>query len=390
VTDVEVTPGSQAALREANRRRVVEALREAGTLTQAEIARTTGLSAASVSNIVRDLRTAGTVSVRGTSSNGRRARAVTLRRASGAVAAVDFGNSRITAAVGDTDGRTLVRESIPYDVAADPAKGVRRAVWLLETVLAGARLDLSSVLGVCAAVPGPVDVRTGEVGAITSMPAWAGARPAELLGARLGVPVQAENDANLAAQAEAAEGAGRGVQHLVYVRLSQGVGAGIMVEGRLFRGAGGTAGEIGHIGLDERGQVCRCGNRGCLETLVGAPYLVDMVPTQGAPGAPRDLDGLIGAAEQGDPGARRILSEAGSALGRGVAVLVNAFNPEMVLVGGELAGAGERLMEPCRRSLELGALGSALRDLRIEPGALGENAVIRGALRAAAAAVPAV
>src|SRR5690606_18898173 len=107
VTDVEVTPGSQAALREANRRRVVEALREAGTLTQAEIARTTGLSAASVSNIVRDLRTAGTVSVRGTSSNGRRARAVTLRRASGAVAADDFRNSRITAAVGDTDGRTL-------------------------------------------------------------------------------------------------------------------------------------------------------------------------------------------------------------------------------------------------------------------------------------------
>ncbi|MFW5419189.1 ROK family transcriptional regulator [Nocardiopsis sp. CNT-189] len=389
MTDVEVTPGSQAALREANRRRVVEALREAGTLTQAEIARATGLSAASVSNIVRDLRTAGTVSVRGTSSNGRRARAVTLRRAPGAVAALDFGNSRITAAVGDTDGRTLVRESIPYEVAADPAKGVRRAVWLLETVLAGARLDRSAVLGVCAAVPGPVDVRTGEVGAITCMPAWAGARPAELLAARLGLPALAENDANLAVQAEAAEGAGRGVRHLVYVRLSQGVGAGIMVEGRLFRGAGGTAGEIGHIGLDERGQVCRCGNRGCLETLVGAPYLVDMVPTQGGPGAPSDLGGLIGAAERGDPGARRIVSEAGSALGRGVAVLVNAFNPEMVLIGGELAAAGERLMEPCRRSLELGALGSALRDLRIEPGALGEDAVIRGALRAAASAVPA-
>ncbi|GAB3491040.1 ROK family transcriptional regulator [Nocardiopsis coralliicola] len=384
MADSEVTPGSQAALREANRRRVVAALRTAGTLTQAEIARATGLSAASVSNIVRDLRSTGTVAVRTTSSNGRRARAVTLTRAPGTVAAVAFDHGRITAALGDTDGRTLARETIRYEAADDPGKGVRRAVWLLETVLAGARQDRISVLAVQAAVPGPVDPQTGEVGAVTCMPAWAGARPGDELADRLGLPVQVANDADLAALAETAEGAGRGLDHLVYLQVGEGVGAGLVLGGQLYRGASGGAGEIGHIGLDERGRVCRCGNRGCLETLVGAAHLVQMVPPGGAADPPTPA-GLVAAAVGGDPGARRVVAEAGTALGRGAAMLVNALNPQAVLVGGDLTDAGELLLDPLRRALELGALGGALRGLRVEAGALGDGAIVRGALRFAAA-----
>ena len=384
-TDAQVTPGSQAALRQANRERVIAALRRSGTLTQAEIARATGLSAASVSNIVRDLRSMGTVSVRETSSNGRRARAVSLLRPPGVLVAVDFTHSRVTAALGDTQGRVLQEESIAYDVAEDPVRGVRRAVWLTETLLTQARVDRSMVAGAAASVPGPVDPVSGLVGDITCMPHWAGFNPGAELRERLGLTVQVDNDANLCALAEVAEGAARGLEHVVYVNVSQGVGAGVVIGGRLFRGANGNAGEIGHIGLDERGPVCRCGNRGCLETLVGAPYLLDMLPQQGRVGHGAALLDLIEAARQGDPGCRRIIAEAGAALGRGVAIVVNMFNPQMVIVGGEIAEAGELLLDPMRRAMELGALGNALAELRLVPGELGRRAALRGALRSALA-----
>lgn len=384
-TDAQVTPGSQAALRQANRERVIAALRRSGTLTQAEIARATGLSAASVSNIVRDLRSMGTVSVRETSSNGRRARAVSLLRPPGVLVAVDFTHSRVTVALGDTEGRVLQEESIAYDVAEDPARGVRRAVWLTETLLTQARVDRSMVSGAAASVPGPVDPVSGLVGDITCMPHWAGFNPGAELRERLGLTVQVDNDANLCALAEVAEGAARGLEHVVYVNVSQGVGAGVVIGGRLFRGANGNAGEIGHIGLDERGPVCRCGNRGCLETLVGAPYLLDMLPQQGRVGHGAALLDLIEAARQGDPGCRRIIAEAGAALGRGVAIVVNMFNPQMVIVGGEIAEAGELLLDPMRRAMELGALGNALAELRLVPGELGRRAALRGALRSALA-----
>ena len=384
-TDAQVTPGSQAALRQANRERVIAALRRSGTLTQAEIARATGLSAASVSNIVRDLRSMGTVSVRETSSNGRRARAVSLLRPPGVLVAVDFTHSRVTAALGDTEGRVLQEESIAYDVAEDPARGVRRAVWLTETLLTQARVDRSMVAGAAASVPGPVDPVSGLVGDITCMPHWAGFNPGAELRERLGLTVQVDNDANLCALAEVAEGAARGLEHVVYVNVSQGVGAGVVIGGRLFRGANGNAGEIGHIGLDERGPVCRCGNRGCLETLVGAPYLLDMLPQQGRVGHGAALLDLVEAARQGDPGCRRIIAEAGAALGRGVAIVVNMFNPQMVVVGGEIAEAGELLLDPMRRAMELGALGNALAELRLVPGELGRRAALRGALRSALA-----
>ncbi|MFD6095636.1 ROK family protein [Nocardiopsis flavescens] len=387
MTDTAVTPGSQSALRQANERRVVEVLRRDGTRTQAELARATGLSAASVSNIVRGLRAAGTVAVHDTSSNGRRARAVTLVRPPGTVVAIDFAPERVTVAVGDSEGNMLAREEIEYDVAADADRGVRRASWLAETALLRARIDLSTVASVVASVPGPIDPHSGEVGGISCLPRWAGFRPAAALGERLGVPVIAENDANLAVLAELHKGAGQGADHLIHLVISDGVGAGIIIAGTLFRGAGGTAGEVGHIALDQRGQVCRCGNRGCLETFVGAGYLMDMLPQNSyvshGPG-PAGVEDLVGAARSGDPGCRRIIAEAGTALGQGLAIMANLFNPDRVIVGGELSEAGELLLDPMRRAMELGALGSALSRLELVRGELGRDASLYGALRMAA------
>lgn len=386
VTEADTTPGSQSALRQANERRVVDTLRSRGTCTQAELARATGLSAASVSNIVRDLRTSGTVAVRATSSNGRRARAVTLMRPPGTVVAVDFTADRLRVAVADHEGCLLEREAIDYDVAADPARAVRRAAWLVETVLFRGRVDMASVSSVVASVPAPLDPETGAVGAVSCMPRWTGVRPAEALQERLGRPVHAENDANLAAVAEHRRGAARGNDTVMYLLLDEGVGAGLVLGGRLLRGADGTAGEIGHVGLDPRGQVCRCGNRGCLETFVGASYLLAMVPHGSDPAQDGrvDLTRLVAAAHEGDPSSRRIVSEAGAALGQGTAIVANLFNPDRVVVGGPLAAAGDLLLDPMLRAMELGTLGSALERVDVVTSELGEFAALYGALLVAA------
>ena len=380
------TPGSQSALRRSNQLRVLRAIRQAGTPTQAEIARLTGLSPATVSNIVRELREDGTVVVSPTSASGRRAQSVSLARPVGVSVGVDIGVSHLRVALSDLGDRVVAEETIAYDVAASAERGIRRTVWLVETLLNQTRVDRSQVIGVGVSVPGPVDAATGAIDSATILPGWAGARPAEELRARLGLPVHLDNDANLGALGELVGGAGQGCSHLVYLQLSNGVGAGIVADGRLYRGAGGIAGEIGHITVDARGPICRCGNRGCLETLVGGPYLLQLLPRPVGKEPPPTLRSVIASALAGDPGCRRILADAGRAVGNGVAILANLFNPRLVIIGGELARAGDLLVQSIRQSAEQGAIPSAVRGLQVVRGKLGERAQVVGALALAATA----
>jgi predicted NBD/HSP70 family sugar kinase len=388
-TDSAPMPGSQPALRRANQLRVVEAVQAAGALTQAEIARITGLSAATVSNIVRELREAGTVAVTPTYSGRRRAQSVSLARRAGMAVGVDFGPSHLRVALADLGNRVLAEEVISYDVAASVDRGMRRAVWLVETLLGQSRVDRSEVTGVGVGFPGRVDATTGEIDSATFLPAWAGTRLAGELGERLGMPVHVDNDANLGALGELAKGAGRGCSHLVYLKLSNSVAAGIVADGRLYRGAEGIAGEIGHIAVDARGPVCHCGNRGCLETLVGGPYLLQMLPRPNGPDQPPPtLRSVIASALAGDPGCRRILSDAGRAVGGSVAIIANLFNPRLVILGGELARGGDLVLQSIRQAAEQAAIPSAVRTLRVVRGELGERAPIVGALALAATTGP--
>ncbi|WP_267593463.1 ROK family transcriptional regulator [Carbonactinospora thermoautotrophica] len=370
-------PGSQSSLREANQRRVIRAVRAAGSLTQAEIARATGLSAATVSNIVRELKEAGTLLVTPTSAGGRRAQSVSLSRRAGLALAVDFGHSHLRVAVGDMAHEVLAEETVPLDVDASAEEGLRVAQRLVEAVLRRAEVDRSEVVGVGLGVPGPIDTRTGTVGSSTILPGWVGVSPQDALAERLGLPVHVDNDANLGALGELVWGAGRGMTDLAYIKVATGVGAGLVIGGRIYRGSGGTAGEIGHITIDDTGKVCRCGNRGCLETFVGAPFLLELLRHSHGE---LSLHQVITLAKEGDQGSRRVIADAGRHIGVGVANLCNLLNPQAVIVGGELAQAGEILLGPIREAVDRYAIPSAARALTVTQGALGERAEMLGAL----------
>ncbi len=373
------TPGSQSALREANQRRVIHAVRTAGALTQAEIARTTGLSAATVSNIVRELREVGTVLVTPTSSGGRRALSVSLARATGLLLGVEIGTARLRAVLCDHDHQVLTEESIAYDTGQSAERGLRRTEWLVTTLLRQARVVRTSVRGIGISLPGPIDAFSGELAAPAVLPAWQGTDIAAALTERFGRPVFVDNDANAAALGELEWGAGRGVPDLIYLKLSTNVSAALVLRGSVYPGAAGLAGQIGHITVDEQGRICRCGNRGCLETLVGAASLLDLLPSGWTSRNP-DLSTLVDAAVRGDLGCRRIVADAGRAVGAATAMLVNVLNPSRIVVGGELAEAGELLLSPLRETLHRQTLPRSAASVVVTLAELGERAVALGAV----------
>jgi predicted NBD/HSP70 family sugar kinase len=374
------TPGSLSALREANQGRVIRALRSAGALTQAEIARTTGLSAATVSNIVRELRSAGTLTVTPTSSGGRRAQSVSLAKPTGLIVGVEIDATRLRAVLCNHEHEVLAEETIPYDAAPSVERTLRRTDWLVSTLMRQARVDRSAVLGVGVGLPGPIDSISGQVAAPALLPAWRGTTIAADLSDRLDLPVFVDNDANAAALGELFWGAGKGIADFVYLKLSAGVGAALVLGGDVYSGAAGFAGEIGHITVDEQGRICRCGNRGCLETLVGGQHLLDLLRHSGRVDAVPSLASLVSAALDGDLGCRRVIADAGRVVGTAMAMLCNVLNPRRFVVGGELAAAGDLLLDPIREALSRQALPGAVGVVEVVRAELGQRATALGAV----------
>jgi len=229
---------------------------------------------------------------------------------------------------------------------------------------------------------GPVDHEGDAIHRSAILPSWEGIRPAAEMAARLEVPVLIENDANLGALAETAMGAARGMTEAIYVMVAAGIGAGIMVNGRLLHGAGGTAGEIGHILVDPNGPICRCGNRGCLETIAAGPAIVDLLKR--TYGDDLTLDAVLEKIAAGDPSSLRALTDAGHAVGTALAGLCNALNPQAIVIGGELSAAGDALLEPIRTAIGRHAIPPAAQDVALHQSALGDRAEVLGAVILAA------
>jgi predicted NBD/HSP70 family sugar kinase len=377
-------PGSRASLRELNRARVVHTLREAGVTSRAEVARRTGLSRSTVSSIVAELSANGVVVDNRARRDarprqgGRPPALISLGRPAGIAVGIDFGKRHLGVALADASHHVLAerREPMPDDYPA--GEGFDAAAELFRGLLDDEGIDLDQVLGVGLGLPGPIHRHTGIVGSTAILPGWVGIHVASEMEGRLGVTVQVENDANLGALAEVTWGAGEGCQDLTYLKLATGIGAGIIVGGRLYDGTGGTAGEIGHTTFDENGEICRCGNRGCLETLAGAPAIVALVSR--AFGEQLDTEDVLARARAGDPACSRALADAGRHVGVAVADLVNLVNPERIVVGGSIGSAGEVLLGPLRDSVRRRAIPSAAGDVEIVSASLGERAELLGAV----------
>jgi predicted NBD/HSP70 family sugar kinase len=370
-------PGSQSSLREANEQRVLRALLAHGGQTQADIARNTGLSPATVSNIVRGLRAAGAVEVT-PAATGRRAVRVSLARARGVVIGVDFGHRHLRVAVADLAHTVLAESNQRLDVDHSASEGLRAAIAAVDRALAEAGAGRDDVVGVGLGVPGPIDARTHAVGSSSILPGWVGVDPAAALRDELDRPVHVDNDANLGALGECAWGAGRGRSDVAYIKAATGIGAGLLLDGRLYRGRAGTAGEIGHTTIDENGDVCRCGNRGCLETYVGTPMLLELLGRSHGPDI--TVADVLRLARDGDVGCRRVLADAGRYIGVAVANLCNLLSPELVIVGGDLATSGDLLLQPLREAVGRYAIPSAAEAVEVVQGELGERAEVLGAL----------
>jgi predicted NBD/HSP70 family sugar kinase/DNA-binding transcriptional ArsR family regulator len=376
--------GSLSSLRELNRLKVLEVVRERGTVSRSQIATATGLARSTVSTLVGELQRAGLVVERedaqaaSAASGGRPPLMLSLDPGAGAVIGIQFDHDFVRVAIADLSFTILAEGGREADVDHDAQAGLETAAELVNTLLAKSGIDNDRLIGAGVALSGPVDRATGQVISATILPGWLGVDVASWLSERLGVRVEVENDANLGALAESVLGAGRDAAEMAYVMLSSGIGGGLILGGRLYRGARGMAGEIGHVSVDESGHMCRCGNRGCLETMVGAAALTDLL--RRSHGDDITVERMIALAREGDPGCRRVIADAGHTVGRIAAALCNEFNPERIVVGGELALAGDLLLDPMRESIRRYAIPAAAEGLTVVAGALGDRAELMGAL----------
>jgi predicted NBD/HSP70 family sugar kinase len=376
--------GALSSLRELNRLKVLEVVREEGTVSRAEIAISTGLARSTVSTLVGELQRAGLVveredaRVQGQTGSGRPPLMLSMDPGAGAVIGIQFDHDYVRVAIADLSLSILAEGVKESDVDHDAQDGLAAAATLAEGLLGEAGVEAGRLIGAGVALSGPIDRNSGLVSSSAILPGWVGVDGASWLSERLGVPVHVDNDANLGALAESVLGAGRGATEMAYVMLSSGIGGALILGGRLYRGARGTAGEIGHVSVDETGAMCRCGNRGCLETLVGGAALTELL--RRSHGEDITIERMISLADEGDPGCQRVIADAGRTVGRVVGAICNEYNPERIVVGGELALAGDTLLEPLQESIGRYAIPAAVEDLTVVAGELGDRAELMGAL----------
>lgn len=370
-------PGSQTALRGRNVRRVMEMLIAKGSSTQAELARTTELSKATVSNIVQVLARGGLVTTSPTTSSGRRAVMVHLEGRGAVAAGIDFGRRHARVVLVGLGRQVVAEREIPLPLGHRGEAGIEAAAEVLEAVLAETGIERRVVLGVGAGIPGPIDHRTGTVVEGAILPEWIGLDVRRALEDRLRLPVFIDNDANLGALAQVTWGPHTGVENIVFLKIGTGIGCGLIIGGTPYHGHAGTAGEIGHSPVTDSGPLCRCGNRGCLELAASTSMMIDALGR--GQDVPITTDDIVRNAVAGDTVTLRVIEDAGVATGRALAGVVNLVNPEVIVVGGPLVGLGEILLGPIRRGLLRYAMPLAGQRTTLAVSSLGDRAEALGA-----------
>lgn len=366
--DVPGARGSQSSLREANSASVVEAVRQYGQITQVELAAVTGLSPATVSNLVKNLQAAGVVQTQATVRSGRRAQAVSLVRSSDLSVGVHVGRRRMEVLVADASWSVTANQRLPlpvdhrYDTTLD-----RVALLVAElTEQVGASLDDVGAIGL--AVPGASGI------AFESLPGWEAIDPAEVLARRLGRAVRPIREADAVGVAESRFGALRGAASGLVIRASSVTEASIVVGGRTVQGLGAGIGSIGHTAADPNGRICRCGARGCLNTVVSQVALSDLLRVSHGP---LSLNSIVTRAREGDSGCRQVVTHAAMVIGAAAADAATLLAPERICLSGVLT-ADDQFLETIRTVIRARPLLSSSNEFVVQ----GEcaDAEVRGAL----------
>ncbi|MDD5557327.1 MAG: ROK family protein [bacterium] len=293
---------------------------------------------------------------------------------------IDIGGTSAKIALVGPGGRVARRAS----VAMDPRAGWREMLGRIADAAAAVR-GARSVAGAGVGCPGCVDAGRGILHLSPNLPLWTDVPVRRFMERRLGLPCAVDNDVNMTALGEFRHGAARGMRHVLCITLGTGVGGGLIIDGSLYRGGAGAAGEIGHVPIVPDGLACGCGGRGCLERYVGRDGILRLARA-GMKNPPADPAALAAAARGGDRAAAAVWEKVGSYLGLGLAAVINLLNPDGIVVGGGIAGAGNLLLAPARRVARARALRVPASHVRIVRSGLGGDAGVIGAASEAAAA----
>ena len=380
-------------VRNFNKHAVVDLIRFAGKgISRTDLAEEMGLTRAAVTIIVNDLITNGIIveTESRTTSNGRPPVVLEINPDRGLVAAIDMGASHLSVALGDFSARILEETEISFRIDSGPTESLKQADLILNQVLRRRGLSTTDLAGVGIGVPGPVIADKGMVMAPPIMPGWDRYPIRATLENKWGTAVTLNNDAELGALGEWAYGAGRGEKNLAFIKVGSGIGAGLIINKQIYGGTTGSAGEIGHLTVDENGPLCACGNHGCLEAFAGGHAIASQAKNLVASGkrtllSEYDIDSITArnvaeAARRGDLAAQEVLKRSGTFIGIAIAGLINLINPSTVIIGGGVAQVGDLLTGPIRQAVHERSLRASEHGVRITTAMLGRRSSLIGAL----------
>jgi glucokinase-like ROK family protein len=327
-------------------------------------------------------------------TGGRRSKKYSLNGDFGLFAGVDIGATSIDLGVADFSSRILARHSEPASVKDGPIRILGKACSQLEKMLDEYGLDTDRLYGIGIGVPGPVDFSMGTLVSPPIMPGWDRFPIIQTIQQWFPASnVVVDNDVNVMALGEIYQGAARGVDNLIFVKVGTGIGAGIICQGKIYRGSNGCAGDIGHIGVDKLGPLCHCGNKGCLEAVAAGPAIAERSLTAAQAGKSPVLlkyyekngnilraEDVGNASREGDPLAIEVIRQSGQYIGDVLAGLVNFYNPGMIVIGGGVSNLGDLLLSSIRQSVLNRSLPLATRELLIVFSEIGADAGVIGAI----------
>jgi predicted NBD/HSP70 family sugar kinase len=369
MTGSQVAPDSPGA--------VLSLIRSGTTASRSDVAKALGISASTAAARVQALLDHGYLreAGEGASHGGRRPRRLEPRDDAGVVAAADLGSHHATLAVLDLGGRIRAEVQLPMRIADGPAAVL---AWVHDqlTAMVAELTPAAPLRGIVIGVPGPVDARTGRVVSPSRMPGWHGTDVRVALAEHTDLPVLVDNDANLMALGEFHAHA-EDAAHLVFVKAGTGIGCGVIASGRLHHGGAGAAGDISHLAVPGHADVaCSCGRTGCLDTVASGAALVRDLAAAGVEVA--DASAVVELAADADPTATRLLRAAGRATGGVLAAVVNFFDPDVLVIGGQF-GRAEAFVASVRSALYEQCLPMATDHLHITSTRTGRLAGVLGA-----------